>query len=49
MFWTIVAILFVIWLIGFLLHIGGAFLNLLLVVAAAVLLVRLLTRPRTTQ
>jgi predicted membrane protein len=41
--WTIITILFVFWLIGFLLHIGGALIHLLLVVALIALVFNLLT------
>jgi len=41
--WGIISILFVLWLIGFIVHIGGAFIHLLLVVAVALFIVNLLT------
>ena len=48
MLWTIAVILFVLWLLGFLLHLGGSLIHLLLVAAVIVLVVRLLTgRPVT--
>jgi len=48
MLWTIAVILFVLWLLGFLLHFGGSLIHLLLVAAVIVLVVRLLTgRPVT--
>jgi hypothetical protein len=34
--WTIVVILFVLWLLGLLLHIGGALIHILLVIAVVV-------------
>ena len=41
--WTIILILFVLWLLGFLLHFGGGLIHLLLVIAVIVLIVNLLT------
>ena len=47
MLWTIVVILLVLWAIGFLaLHIGGGLIHLLLLVAAVVLVYRLVTGRR---
>jgi len=47
MLWTIVAILVVLWAIGFLaLHIGGGLIHLLLLVAAVVVVYRLVTGQR---
>jgi hypothetical protein len=44
MLWTIVVILLVLWALGFLaLHIGGGLIHLLLVVAAVVVVYRLIT------
>lgn len=43
MLWTIVVILLVLWLLGFTLHIGAAFIHLLLVVALVVGLIQLFT------
>jgi hypothetical protein len=40
---TIVAILFILWLLGFSLHIGGGLIHLLLVVGLVVLVFNLLT------
>jgi hypothetical protein len=46
MLWTIAVILCAIWLISFLLHVGGSLIHLLLVVAAIVIVYRLVTgRP----
>lgn len=45
--WTIIVILFVLWLIGFIAHIGGWLIHLLLVVAVIVLIFNLLTGRRT--
>ena len=43
MLWTIVVILLALWLFGFLLHVAGALIHLLLVVAVIVILYRLIT------
>lgn len=43
MLWTIVAILVILWLLGFALHIGGGIIHLLLVIALIVGLVKLFT------
>jgi hypothetical protein len=48
MLWTIFGILLVLWLLGFIGHIGGGLIHLLLVVAAVVLLVNLLSGRRRT-
>ncbi|MGA8840366.1 MAG: lmo0937 family membrane protein [Candidatus Aquilonibacter sp.] len=41
--WTLIVILVVLWLLGFLLHIGGALIHLVLVVAVILLVINLLT------
>ena len=41
--WTIIVILFVLWLIGFAVHIGGGLIHLLLVIALILFVVNLLT------
>ena len=46
MLWTICVVLIVLWLLGFSIHIGGALIHLLLVVALIVLVVQLLTGRR---
>lgn len=46
MLWTIFAILLVLWLLGFGFHIGGSLIHLLLVIAAIVLVVQLVTGRR---
>jgi hypothetical protein len=46
MLWTIFVILGVLWLLGFSLHIGGALIHLLLVVAVVVLVINLLSGRR---
>jgi hypothetical protein len=45
--YTIVTILFVIWLVGFLMHIGGAFIHLLLVIAGIIFIYQLIAGRRT--
>ncbi|MBV8171682.1 MAG: lmo0937 family membrane protein [Candidatus Eremiobacteraeota bacterium] len=47
MLWTIIVILFVLWLIGFLAHIGGGLIHLLLVIALIMLVINLVTGRRT--
>ena len=46
MLWTILVILLVLWLIGLLGHVGGGFIHLLLVVAAIVLVINLVSGRR---
>jgi len=46
MLWTIIVILFILWLLGFSLHIGGALIHLLLVIAVIVLIFNLITGRR---
>jgi hypothetical protein len=41
--WTIISILFVLWIIGFALHVGGGLIHLLLVVAVVLFVFNLLT------
>ncbi len=41
--WTIIVILFVLWLIGFLIHIGGGLIHLILVVVIILIIINLLT------
>ncbi len=43
MLWTIVAILLILWLLGFSMSIGGSFIHALLVIAVIVIVVRLLS------
>lgn len=47
MLWTILVILLVLWLLGFLAHVGGGMIHLLLVVAAIVLVINLVSGRRT--
>lgn len=44
--WTVVVVLVVLWLLGFLFHIGGALIHLLLIVALIVLLYNLFVGRR---
>ena len=46
MIWTIFVILFILWLLGFSLHIGGGLIHLLLVVALVVVIFNLITKRR---
>jgi hypothetical protein len=46
MLWTILVVLLILWLLGFSLHVGGALIHLLLVVALVVLIVNLLSGRR---
>jgi hypothetical protein len=46
MLWTIVAILLILWLLGFSFHVGGSLIHLLLVVGLVVLVINLLTGRR---
>lgn len=41
--WAIIVICFVLWLLGFALHIGGGIIHLLLVVAVVLIVINLLT------
>jgi hypothetical protein len=47
MLWTIIAILFALWLVGLLMNIGGGLIHTLLVVAVVLFIVNLLTGRRT--
>lgn len=44
--WTIIVILFVLWLLGFAFKIGGGLIHILLVIAGIVFVVQLLTGRR---
>jgi uncharacterized protein DUF5670 len=46
MLWTIAVILLVLWLLGFAIHIGGALIHVLLVLAIIVGLIQLFTGRR---
>ena len=41
--WTIIVILFVLWLIGFLVHFGGGLIHLILLVVVILIVINLLT------
>ena len=47
MLWTILVVLVVLWALGLVAHIGGGLIHLLLVIAAIVFLVQLLSGRRT--
>lgn len=47
MLWTIAVILFVLWLLGFSLHIGGSLIHLLIVIAVIVIIFNLITGRRS--
>jgi len=44
--WTIIVVLFVLWLIGFAMHFAGGLIHLLLVVALVLLIVNLISGRR---
>lgn len=46
MLWTIIVILFILWLLGFSFQIGGGLIHLLLVIAVVVLIYNLITGRR---
>ena len=46
MLWTIVAIILVLWLVGFLAKVGGGLIHLLLVIALIVFVIQLITGRR---
>jgi Family of unknown function (DUF5670) len=41
--WAIIVILFVLWLIGFLVHVGGGLIHLLLLIVVVLIIFNLLT------
>ena len=41
--WTIIVVLFVLWILGFALHFGGGLIHILLVVAIILIIVNLLS------
>jgi Family of unknown function (DUF5670) len=47
MLWTLFVIILVLWILGFSLHIAGSLIHLLLVIAAIVLVINLITGRRT--
>ena len=46
MLWTILVILIILWLLGFLMKIGGGLIHLILVIALIVLIIQLVTGRR---
>jgi hypothetical protein len=46
MLWTVVAILLLMWLLGFSFHVAGGLVHLLLVIAVVVIVINLLTGRR---
>ena len=46
--WSVIVILFILWLLGFLLHVGGALIHLVLVVAVVLLIFNLVTKGKAT-
>jgi len=46
MLWTVIGILFVLWLLGVVGHVGGSLIHLLLVAAVVVFLINLVTGRR---
>jgi hypothetical protein len=46
MLWTIIVILFILWLLGFSLHVGGGLIHILLVLAVIILIYNLITGRR---
>lgn len=46
MLWTIFVILLVLWLLGFLFHVAGGLIHLLLIVAVIVLIIQLVQSAR---
>lgn len=44
--WTIIGILVVVWLVGFILEIGGAFIHFLLIIAGIIFVYQLITGKR---
>lgn len=47
MLWTIVVVILLLWVLGFLGHVGGGLIHLLLVVALIVVIINLLQGRRT--
>lgn len=45
--WTLIGLLVVFWLIGFLVHVGGSFIHLLLVIALVLFVINLLSGRKT--
>jgi len=47
MLWTIAVILLILWLLGFITHVGGGFVHILIVIAVVVVVVQLLRGRRS--
>ncbi|MCW2337675.1 putative membrane protein YccC [Sphingobium sp. B2D3A] len=47
MLWTIIGILIVLWLLGFVLHVGGGLIHILLLIAGVVFVFQLITGRRS--
>ena len=47
MLWALFVVILLLWILGFSLHVAGSLIHLLLVVAAIILIVNLLTGRRT--
>ncbi len=46
--WAIISVLFILWLLGFVLHFGGSLIHLVLVIAVILIVVNLLTGRRAS-
>lgn len=46
--WTVITVLVILWLFGFVMHIGGALIHIVLVVAVILLAYNLLTKGKAT-
>ena len=46
MLWTIFVVLVILWLLGFTLHVGGALIHILIVIAVVVLIFNLISGRR---
>lgn len=44
--WTVIVIVFVLWLLGFMLHFGGGLIHLLLVIVLILIIINLVTGRR---
>jgi hypothetical protein len=48
MLWTVIGVLFLLWLLGFLMHVGGSLIHIVLVIAVVLLVYNLLTKGKAT-
>lgn len=46
MLWTIIGILLVLWILGLIAHIAGAFIHLLLIIAVIIFIIKRVSRKR---